>query len=115
MSPILKDGLEIPITMVLKKHKASPAVFNKTKELMLEHYTEHGMFWHWNCDLAQDSGFVISVPQITFTDLLKNARFTSPTLPCGSFKNPRCKIGAKSGAMIYCAWSTKESKMVSLK
>ena len=68
MSPILKGGLEIPITMVLKKHKASPAVFNKTKELMLEHYTEHGMFWHWNCDLAQDSGFVISVPQITFTD-----------------------------------------------
>ena len=32
-SPIPKSGLEIQITMVVKKHKASPAVFNKMKEL----------------------------------------------------------------------------------
>jgi len=39
-SPIPKGGVEIPITMVMKRHKASPAVFNKMKELVLEYYTE---------------------------------------------------------------------------
>ena len=39
-STIQKGGLEIPITMVVKRHKASPAVFNKMKELVLEHHTE---------------------------------------------------------------------------
>ena len=36
---ISKSGLEITITMVVKRHKASPAVFNKMKELVLE-YTQ---------------------------------------------------------------------------
>ena len=36
---ILGDELEIPITMVLKKHKTLPAVFNRMKEHILE-YTE---------------------------------------------------------------------------
>ena len=39
-SPIPKGGLEIPITMLVKRHKASPAVFNKMKELVFEYYTE---------------------------------------------------------------------------
>ena len=39
-SAIQKGGLEIPITMVVKRHKASPAVFNKMKELVFEYYTE---------------------------------------------------------------------------
>ena len=39
-SPIPKGGLEIPITMLVKRHKASPAVFNKMKKLVLEYYTE---------------------------------------------------------------------------
>ena len=33
MSTIPNGGLGIPITMVVKRHKASPAVFNKMKEL----------------------------------------------------------------------------------
>ena len=40
MSPIPKGGLEIPITMLVKRHKASPAVFNTMKELVFEYYTE---------------------------------------------------------------------------
>ena len=36
---ILEDELEIPITMVLKKHKTLPAVFNRMREHILE-YTE---------------------------------------------------------------------------
>ena len=40
MSPIPKSGLEIPITKVVKRHKASPAVFNKMKELVIKCYTE---------------------------------------------------------------------------
>ena len=39
-STIPKGGLEIPITMLMKSHKASPAVFNKMKELVFEYYTE---------------------------------------------------------------------------
>ena len=39
-SPIPKGGLEIPITMLVKRHKASPAVFNKMKELVFGYYTE---------------------------------------------------------------------------
>ena len=39
-SPIPKGRLEIPITMLVKRHKASPAVFNKMKELVFEYYTE---------------------------------------------------------------------------
>ena len=34
-SPNPKGGLEIPITMVVNKHKASLMVFNKKKELIL--------------------------------------------------------------------------------
>ena len=39
-STIPKGGLEIPITMVVKRHNASPAVFDKIRELVLEHHTE---------------------------------------------------------------------------
>ena len=39
-SLIPKGGLKIPITMLVKRHKASPAVFNKMKELVFEYYTE---------------------------------------------------------------------------
>ena len=39
-SPIPKGGLEIPITMLVKRRKASPAVSNKMKELVFEYYTE---------------------------------------------------------------------------
>ena len=35
-----KGELEIPITMVVKRHKASPAVFNKMNELVWEHHTD---------------------------------------------------------------------------
>ena len=40
MSPIPKGGLEIPITMLVKRHKALPAVFNKMKVLVFEYQTE---------------------------------------------------------------------------
>ena len=39
-SPIPKGGLKMPKTIVLKKHKDSPMVFTKMKELILEYYTE---------------------------------------------------------------------------
>ena len=35
-----KVDLKFPITMSVKKQNASPAVFNKMKELVLEYYTE---------------------------------------------------------------------------
>ena len=35
-SPIPKGGLTIPITMVVKKHKAFPAAFHKMKEFILD-------------------------------------------------------------------------------
>ena len=37
---IPKIGLEIPITIVVKKHKASPVTFSKKKELIYDYYTE---------------------------------------------------------------------------
>ena len=39
-SPIPRGGLEIEITMLVNKLKASPAVFNKMKELISGHYKE---------------------------------------------------------------------------
>ena len=39
-STFQKGGLEIPITMLVKRHKASSVVFNKIKELVFEYYTE---------------------------------------------------------------------------
>ena len=40
LSTIPKGGLEIPIMIVVKKQKASPAAFKKRKELIYEYYTE---------------------------------------------------------------------------
>ena len=39
-STIPKGGLEIPITMVVDRHKTLPVVFNKMKELVFEHHIE---------------------------------------------------------------------------
>ena len=57
--------------------------------------------------MAQDSGFVISVPQITFTDSAKSyigrkdyktRTLHLPHCIAGVLKNPWSQIGAKSGA-----------------
>ena len=39
-SPIQKGGLEIPVMMEVKRHRASSAIFNKMKVLVLKYYTE---------------------------------------------------------------------------
>ena len=38
--PYPKGGLEIPIIIVVKKHKASPVASNKLKRFILEYYTD---------------------------------------------------------------------------